>query len=75
MGKPLHRVELRLQERVPLYGRAAITGFFEVFNLFNRANYGLYDITETSPTYGQPVFSPNLSYAPRTMQMGFRVQF
>ena len=75
VGQPIHRVELRLQERVPLRGRAAITGFVEVFNLFNRANYGLYDITETSPTYGMPVASPNLSYAPRTAQMGFRLTF
>jgi len=58
-----------------LRGRAAITGFVEVFNLFNRANYGLYDITETSPTYGKPVASTNLSYAPRTAQMGFRLTF
>jgi len=58
-----------------LHGRAAITGFVEVFNLLNRANYGLYDITETSPTYGMPVASTNLSYAPRTTQMGFRLTF
>jgi len=69
----------RLQERVPLHGRTAITGFLEVFNLFNHANYASgplgYDLTETSATFGKPIYSPNLSYAPRTVQMGFRVQF
>ena len=54
-AQPIHRVEMRLQQRVPLRGqrddRAAIV---EIFNLFNRANYGSYDLTETSPTFGQP---------------------
>ena len=36
---------------------ASIAGFVEVFNVFNRTNYGLYDTTETSPTYGQPIAS------------------
>ena len=26
--------------------------YLEVFNLFNRANYGRYELTETSPDYG-----------------------
>ena len=74
VGEPIHRVELRLQQRVPLGGRAAISGFVEVFNLFNHANYdcSTYNVTETSPTFGQPIASPNLSYAPRTVQLGFR---
>ena len=81
VGQPIHRVELRLQERVPLHGRAAISGYLEVFNVFNRANYGPspgsvgYVVTENSPQYGQPTASTNLSYAPRTVQLGFRVAF
>jgi hypothetical protein len=75
VGQPIHRVEMRLQERVRLHGRATIDGFVEVFNLFNRANYGLYDLTESSKTFGQPVASPNLSYAPRTLQAGFRFTY
>ena len=77
VGAPIHRVELRLQERVPIGGRAAISGYVEVFNLFNHANYDFstYNVTETSPGYGQPVSSPNLWYAPRTVQLGFRVTF
>jgi hypothetical protein len=75
LGQPIHRVELRLQERIPLGGRRSIDGFVEVFNLFDRANYGAYDTVESSSTYGKPVGSPNLSYAPRTLQLGFRVAF
>jgi hypothetical protein len=68
---------MRLQQRVKLGGRAAISGYLEVFNLFNHANYdySTYNVTETSPGYGQPVSSPNLSYAPRTVQLGFRLTF
>jgi hypothetical protein len=72
---PIHRVDVRLQERVPLHGHATAGGYFEVFNVFNRANYGAYEIRETNAGYGQPLASTNLSYAPRTAQLGFRVTF
>ena len=72
VGQPIHRVDIRLQQSIRLGGGRSIDGFVEVFNVFNRANYGLYDTTETSPTFGQPISSPNLSYAPRTVQLGFR---
>jgi outer membrane receptor protein involved in Fe transport len=75
VGQPIHRVEMRLQQRVSLGGGRSFDGFVEVFNLFNRANYGLYDVVETSPTFGQPLSTPNLSYAPRTVQIGFHLTF
>jgi hypothetical protein len=75
VGDPIHRVELRLQERVPIHGKATVDGFFEVFNLFNRANYGAYNLTVTSPDFLKPQSSTNLSYAPRTIQLGFRLGF
>ena len=75
VGEPIHRVEMRVQQRVPLRGRASLMGFAEVFNLFDRANYGAYDLTETSPNFGRPIATPNLSYAARTVQLGFRFQF
>jgi hypothetical protein len=76
VGQPIHRVEMRLLQRIPLRGRANIAGSFEVFNLFNRKNYGSYSLTEDSATpLGQPNSSTNLSYAPRTVQLGFRLTF
>jgi len=75
VGTPLHRVELRLLQRIPLHGKANLAGSLEVFNLFNRKNYGSYNLTETSAGYGQPNSSTNLSYAPRTVQLGFRLTF
>jgi hypothetical protein len=74
-GDPIHRVDLRLQQRVPLPGRMAIDGVFEVFNLFNRANYGSYVLDETSPAFLDPAQNSNLAYAPRTLQLGFRFTF
>ena len=75
VGEPIHRVELRLLQRIPLAGRANLAGSLEVFNLFNRKNYGAYDLVETSGTFLQPQQSTNLSYAPRTVQLGFRLTF
>ena len=75
VGQPVHRVEMRLLQRIPLHGKANLAGSLEVFNLFNRKNYGAYDLTETSPTFGAPQPSANLSYAPRTIQLGFRLTF
>jgi hypothetical protein len=75
VGEPIHRVEMRVQQRIPLRGRMSISGFAEVFNLFNHANYGDYELTEENENFGRPIASPNLSYAARTVQLGFRFQF
>jgi hypothetical protein len=75
VGDPVHRVDIRLQERIPLPGRASIDGILELFNLFNRANYGTYVTDELSPLFGEPEYNNNLAYAPRTVQLGFRLTF
>jgi hypothetical protein len=75
VGQPIHRVEMRLLQRIPLGGKVNLAGSFEVFNLLNRKNYGSYVLTESSPQFGQPTSSTNLSYAPRTVQLGFRLTF
>ena len=75
VGDPIHRVEMRLRQRIPLGGRASLDGYFDVFNLFNRANYGSYELRETNAAFLQPQSSVNLSYAPRTVQLGFRLSF
>src|SRR5438477_8778160 len=71
----IHRVEMRLLQRIPLHGKANLAGSFEVFNLFNRKNYGVFDLTETSGTFLKPRPGANLSYAPRPTQLGFRLTF
>jgi len=73
--KPVHRVDVRLQQRIPLVGRVAIDGMLEMFNLFNRKNFGTYVTDETSPQFGRPTTTTNLAFTPRALQLGFRVTF
>jgi len=75
VGDPIHKVDLRLQQRIPLGGRAAIDGMFEVFNLFNHEHYGSYVTNVTNANYGQPAFSPSIQYFPRMLQFGVRATF
>jgi hypothetical protein len=75
VGKPVHRVDLRLQQSIKFGSRRAGDLMAEVFNVFDRANYGSYTLQESSPRYGLPNSSSNLAYAPRTLQLGFRVNF
>jgi hypothetical protein len=75
VGEPVHRVDMRFQERIPLGGHRSIDGMLELFNIFNRANYGSYVTDEASSQFGQPEYNANLAYAPRTLQLGFRLMF
>jgi hypothetical protein len=75
VGDPIHRVDLRLQQRIRLLGRLSIDGMLELFNAFDRANYGSYVLDESSAAFLDPAQNSNLAYAPRTVQLGFRVSF
>ena len=74
-GEPIHRLDMRLQKRFPLGGRVAIDGIFEIFNIFNHANYGGYATQESSSNYGNPAQNTNVAFAPRMLQLGFRMAF
>ena len=63
------RVDLRLQQRVPLFRRAAIDGIAEVFNIFNSPNWTI-STDESSRQYLQRIAGQN-----RTVQFGFRLTF
>ena len=75
VGKPIHRVDMRLQKRMSLGGRHSLDGMLEVFNLFNHANYGSYTTNESNISYGRPSFSGNVAYQSRMLQLGFRFLF
>ena len=75
VGKPLHRVDLRLQRRFPVRGRAGLDGMLEVFNVFNHENDGSYETREVSRSYGLPTQATNVAYFPRILQLGFRFAF
>ena len=75
VGDPLHRVDLRLQQRISFAGGVSVDGILEVFNLFNHANFGSYVTAEASPAFGTPFTNLNVAYLPRIVQLGFRVAF
>jgi hypothetical protein len=75
VGDPIHRVDLRLQQRFRLGGRVSADGMLELFNAFDRANYGSYVLDESSAAFLDPAQNSNLAYAPRTVQLGFRLSF
>ena len=71
----VHRLDMRLQQRIPIAAGVQVDGIFEIFNLFNRENFGSYVIDRSSPRYGQANASTNLAFAPRSLQLGFRMTF
>jgi hypothetical protein len=80
-GEALHKVDLRLTKDIRIAGsvRAQLIG--EVFNLFNRANYGSYNTTlsatapATTARFGLPAQNTGNAYVARQGQLGFRVVF
>jgi Carboxypeptidase regulatory-like domain/TonB dependent receptor-like, beta-barrel len=75
VGDPIHRMDLRLQQRLPLGGRVTLDGILEAYNLFNHENYGSYEVRESNASYGQPIPLLSLAYQPRMLQLGFRATF
>jgi hypothetical protein len=75
VGEPIHRVDMRVQKRLPIAGRFAVDGMFEVFNLLNHTNYGSYVVNESSTEFRKPSFNDNVAYQPRMLQLGFRATF
>lgn len=72
---PIQRVDLRVQRRLRLGGRVAVDGIFEVFNLFNRANFNNWTLNQQNANFGKPEQDTNLAYAARMLQLGFRASF
>jgi len=76
VGKPIHRIDMRIQKRISLGGRRNIDGMIEVFNVFNHANYGSYTTSFSNPLlYGKPSFNAATAYQPRILQLGFHFAF
>jgi hypothetical protein len=75
VGDPIHRVDMRLQQRIPLGGNLALDGMLEIFNVFDHANFGSYNTDYSSSQFGEAEQNDNLAYAARTLQLGFRLTF
>jgi hypothetical protein len=80
-GLPLHKVDLRITKDIRLAGRAKVSLIGEVFNLFNHANYGSYNLSlsatnaATTALFGTPAQNTGNAYVPRQAQLAFRVGF
>jgi hypothetical protein len=74
-GLPLHKIDLRASKRIKTVSNINVEVLAEVFNVFNWKNYGAYNVTLTSPTFGQPIASSGNAYVPREGQFGLRVTF
>jgi hypothetical protein len=80
-GLALHKVDLRLTKEIRLVGTARLQLIGEVFNLFNRANYGSYNTTLSATNsaqtalFGTPAQNTGNAYVPRQGQLGFRLAF
>jgi hypothetical protein len=75
VGLPLHKVDLRLTSHIKVYNNLKVELLAEVFNVFNRANYGSYNTTITNASFGQPLANSGNAYVPRSGQLGIRVAF
>jgi hypothetical protein len=75
VGDPIRRMDMRIQKRFSLGGRAAVDAALDVFNVFNNANYGSYTTQESNTNYGRPSQNSLAAYAPRTVQLGFKMTF
>jgi hypothetical protein len=75
VGSPVHRVDVRATKRISLGGSVRLEGSFEMFNVFNHANFGSYALTQSLANYGQPQQNIALAYQPRMMQLGVRMTF
>ena len=63
------RVDVRVQQRIPLGDRVSLDGIAEVFNLFNSPNWTV-ETQESGRHFGERVAGQN-----RTAQLGFRLTF
>ena len=74
-GLPLHKVDMRVTKTVKVASGVNVELLGEVFNVFNRKNYGSYNTTITSASFGLPVANSGNAYVPREGQLGIRVTF
>jgi hypothetical protein len=75
VGRPLHRVDLRLQKAFPVVNKVKVEGMWEIYNLFNHENYGSYTTNMANALFGRPSANAALAYQPRMMQLGLKFTF
>jgi carboxypeptidase family protein len=74
-GQAIHKLDLRVTRDFSLGSGVKITGIAEMFNVFNHANYGAYNLTIGLATYGLPAQNQAPTYVPRSAQLAFKLSF
>jgi hypothetical protein len=80
-GRNIYRMDTRLQERIRVTERIHTVIAVEAFNVFNHSNYGSYNATVTSPSYGNPQATTSaatgvpVEWRPRSLQFLARFEF
>ncbi len=74
-GLALHKVDVRLTKDFTLTGSTRVSLITEVYNLFNHANYGSYNTSLSSASFGLPQQNVGNAYVPRQASFAFRVGF
>ena len=74
-GRPIQRVDMRLQKSFSIKERVKLIGIVEAFNLLNYQNYGSYNTAINLKSFGAPATNSNLAYAARMLQMAGRIEF
>ena len=74
LGEALHKVDVRLS-KVFDFGSLRVSAIAEVFNLLNHENYGAYNGTIDSSSFGNPRQVTSTAYGPRAAQFAFRLEY
>lgn len=74
-GFAINRLDWRLNKAFKIKERFNATGIFEVFNVLNAQNYGVYNTNIGIASFGRPAFNSNLAYAARMLQFAARLDF
>ncbi len=73
-GEAIHKVDFRVTKAVTL-GDIRISAIAELFNLLNHENYGAYNGTIDSSSFGDPRQVTSTAYGPRAAQFAFRIEY
>jgi hypothetical protein len=74
-GLAINRLDWRLNKSVKIKEKFTATGTFEVFNVLNYQNYGVYNTNVGIASYGRAAYNANLAYAARMLQFSARLDF
>ena len=75
------KVDLHITKDIEFGGARRVQLVAEVFNLFNHANYGAYNVSlsptsaATTALFGTPATNSGTAYVSRQGQLGFKVMF